>query len=99
MRSAAEQYKTVIDSFSFDIPYIPVYSNVTGALYPNNVNYLRDLMVKQITNPVEWVEIVNSFISNNVKEIIEFGPKKTLLNFVPDSKEYTKKFIGAEGNN
>ena len=56
-------------------------------------------MVKQITNPVEWVEIVNSFISNNVKEIIEFGPKKTLLNFVPDSKEYTKKFIGAEGNN
>ena len=99
MRSAAEQYKTVIDSFSFDIPYIPVYSNVTGALYPNNVNYLRDLMVKQITNPVEWVEIVNSFISNNVKEIIEFGPKKTLLNFVPDSKEYTKRFIGAEGNN
>lgn len=96
MQNAAIKYKTIIDSFVFDIPYIPVYSNVTGELYSDDVDVLKELLVRQVTTPVKWVNIVSSFIRGNVQEVLEFGPKKILLNFIPDSKKYIKRFIGNE---
>ena len=56
---------------------IPVYSNVlaTANQEPENI---RDLLFKQLTNPVRWAEIIENMISDGVNLFLETGPGKVL---------------------
>lgn len=56
---------------------IPVYSNVTAQ--PNTgPDAIRDLLFKQLTNPVRWVEIIENMISDGINSFLEVGPAKVL---------------------
>lgn len=96
MDSALLKYKSIIDSFNFDIPYIPVYSNVTGNEYPHDINKIKNLMVEQLHSPVQWTSIINNLLQQGVDEFIEIGPKQTLLKFIPESFQGSNVFLGNE---
>lgn len=71
--SLAEQLKTVDISH----PEIPVLHNVDVAIH-HDTESIRDVLAKQLYNPVRWVETIESLIKKGVDRVIECGPGKVL---------------------
>lgn len=60
---------------------VPVYSNVTGGLYPG-ADAVKALLAEQVANPVRWVAIMEALLEDGVESFVEIGPGKTLTGFV-----------------
>lgn len=56
---------------------IPVYANVTAAPVQKAAE-IRDLLVRQVTEPVRWEASMRSMRSDGGEEFIEVGPGKVL---------------------
>jgi len=56
---------------------IPVYTNVT-ALPVKNKEEIKELLYKQLTHPVRWMEIYSNMANDGFEEFIELGPGKVL---------------------
>lgn len=93
MNDIIPEYKNLINSIHFNQPHIPVYSNVTGEIYPQDENTIKELLIKQINSPVKWTTIMDNASSKSINNYIEFGPKKTLLRFLPTTSNIKKEFI------
>lgn len=97
MQEIVSEYQSVLDSFIFDIPYIPVYSNVNAELYPNNEDTIKKLLVEQLITSVKWIDIMKKMkFESKCTRLIECGPKKTLLNFIP-FKDVKKGILNSVG--
>lgn len=59
-------------------PVVPVFQNVIGKAYTRPSDITKGL-VKQLHNPVLWVDTVNNLIADGIETIIECGPGKVLL--------------------
>ena len=57
--------------------HIPVYSNVLASANQASEK-TRELLLKQLTNPVRWTEIVENMIRDGVSLFVEAGPGKVL---------------------
>jgi [acyl-carrier-protein] S-malonyltransferase len=56
---------------------IPVYSNVLASANQNSEK-TRELLLKQLTNPVRWTEIIENMVHDGISIFIETGPGKVL---------------------
>lgn len=54
MEPAAERLAKALQETQIGLPSVPVMSNVTGE--PHVVGSIRDMLVKQLTNPVRWAK-------------------------------------------
>ena len=54
-----------------------VSSNAT-----NDIDTLRNLLIKQIESKVRWRESINFILSNKINTFIEIGPGKVLINLI-----------------
>lgn len=79
MADAAKEFAFALESYKFDIPKIPVYSNLTAAPYTEKV---AETLEKQITNPVLWQKTIETMISEGYSEFIEVGVGKTLCGLI-----------------
>lgn len=77
MDGAAEKLTKKLISTDFDRPVIPVINNVHVTI-ENEVDTIRDALVKQLSHPVRWVEIINKMLAEGTDQIIECGPGKVL---------------------
>ena len=77
MKPAAKKMKDLILESNFKQPKIPIISNVTAKEETNEQN-IKKLLIEQIYSRVRWREIVEFMIKNNVNEIHEIGPGKSL---------------------
>ncbi|WP_270770669.1 ACP S-malonyltransferase [Lactobacillus crispatus] len=93
MNDIIPEYRDLINSIHFNQPHIPIYSNVTGGIYPQNEDAIKELLIKQVTSPVKWTTIIDNANSNSIDKYIEFGPKKTLLRFLPTTSNIKREFI------
>lgn len=80
MQSAANEYEAFLREFKFETPKIPIISNVTAAYYP--ATSIQHLLVKQITQPVMWMQIVRALIAQGAKEFVEVGPGSVLTRLI-----------------
>ena len=64
-----------------DLKNLNIISNVT-ALPTNDPSEIKNLLIKQIENPVRWREIVTNMIDSKVEKFIEIGPGKVLSGLV-----------------
>ena len=78
MKSAAEQLAQRLQSVTLRTPQIPVINNVDVA-QPNAADAIRDALVRQLYNPVRWVETVQRMTGAGVTKLIECGPGKVLV--------------------
>ena len=60
---------------------VPVYTNVQ-AVACRDKNEIRDLLYKQLTHPVRWVEIIQNMIADGFTQFYEIGPGKVLSGLV-----------------
>ena len=81
MKSAALNLQKVIKDFPISKPEIKFIANVTGD-YINEPEQIRNMLISQVTNPVQWEASIRLMISNGVTKFIEVGPGKVLSGLV-----------------
>lgn len=79
MDSAAEQLEAVLKGLPMKETNLPVYANFTADPYEGDY---RELLVKQVKNPVRWQETVENLAAQGVDTFIECGAGKTLSGLV-----------------
>ena len=80
MSSAAKGLAEVLAPMEFAAPSCPLYSNVTAQPYEEG--QFKDLLSRQVENPVRWQTIVENMIAAGVDTFIEVGPGKTLTGLI-----------------
>lgn len=103
MTPAVEEFKKDLAGFDITAPFLPIYANLTAALYEENV---RETMCAQVNHPVLWEKIILSMAEQGVTTFIETGVGNTLQKLVekivPDAtcfavetKEQLEKVLAA----
>ncbi len=77
MKPAAERLAALLRTIPMNIPRIPVVNNVDVAIY-GEVEKIRDALIRQLYNPVRWVETIRTMNGAGVKILVECGPGKVL---------------------
>ena len=87
MASAGEGLVSTLAETEISLPSIPVYANYTAAPY---VGDPRELLGRQIVNPVRWEETIRAMAAAGVDAFVEVGIGETLAKLVgrilPDAK-------------
>jgi len=78
MKPAADKLAEVLSDIDIQSPLIPVINNVDVAA-PSDPAAIRDALVRQLYNPVRWVETVHKMAGEGVDRLVECGPGKVLV--------------------
>jgi [acyl-carrier-protein] S-malonyltransferase len=77
MRSAAEGLRPALDECEFHRPELRVIANV-NAEYHREPDEIRELLYRQILNPVRWQACVERLIADGCDLFWEIGPNRVL---------------------
>lgn len=77
MKPADEQLAAALSSVALQTPRIPVISNV-DALPHSDPDEIRNILVRQVLNPVMWEDSMRSLLAQGVTQMYEIGPGKVL---------------------
>lgn len=78
MSPAASALETFAQTLSFSSPSIPLYTNLTGQLLPEDANIPRHLAA-QMQSPVLWQRSVETMVEDGISRFVEVGPGNTLF--------------------
>ncbi|MEK7313021.1 MAG: ACP S-malonyltransferase [Deltaproteobacteria bacterium] len=81
MRQAAERLDNELSKLTFGPFSFPLISNVEAVPSSDN-SKVRNLLKRQLTDPVKWVDIIKRMRSEGVEATIEIGPGKVLSGLV-----------------
>ncbi|MBN3927936.1 beta-ketoacyl synthase N-terminal-like domain-containing protein [Nostoc sp. NMS4] len=79
---AQKPFAQAIKTVKFNQPQIPVFSNLTGNVYPQNPEQIRQTLVDHLLNPVLFKQEIENIYANGGYCFVEFGPKQVLTNLV-----------------
>ena len=85
MQKAQDGLKGPLDEVSFQDLETPLVNNVDAAVVTSG-DEARDGLVRQVTSPVRWTELVIKLISEGVSVFVEVGPKKVLSGLIKSVK-------------
>lgn len=77
MKPASDRLEQALSKVSMQMPRIPVIHNESVAV-ATNIQQLRQSLVRQLHQPVRWVETVRKLIDSGVTHIVECGPGRVL---------------------
>jgi len=77
MQPAQQEVARVLGDVTMRDPQIPVAANVTGKLV-TTASEARDVLIRQVTGAVRWVDCVQSLVAAGANVFIEAGPGKVL---------------------
>jgi [acyl-carrier-protein] S-malonyltransferase len=77
MQPAQEEVARVLGELTLSDPRIPVAANVTGGLV-TTASEARDVLTRQVTGAVRWVDCMNTLIGQGADAYIELAPGKVL---------------------
>ena len=86
MKPAQDKLANYLAKLDFKDSHTPIISNVTAQPLISG-SLLRDLLIKQVTAPVQFTKMLEFLKSVGVSEFMEIGPGKTLTNLVKRSHE------------
>lgn len=78
MRAAADQLADKLSAIDISSPTIPVLHNVDVQAHAHGEE-IRQVLQKQLYNPVRWVETVTRLSAQGVNTVVECGPGKVLV--------------------
>jgi len=81
MKPAQEKLAEELSRIEIRDAGIPVVSNVS-ARFEAKAGAIRELLIKQVTSPVLWVDSVNTMIAEEINTFVEVGPKKVLSGLI-----------------
>lgn len=77
MQPAADAFGAFLGTVSFNTPRCPVISNVSAELETDPVR-IRELLLRQLTSPVKWVDSMKVLAGFDHGRCLETGPKDVL---------------------
>jgi [acyl-carrier-protein] S-malonyltransferase len=77
LKPASDRLREYIAALAFNTPQIQLVNNVDVAIV-NDVDGIKDALVRQAANPVRWVESVQKMAAMGVRDVVECGPGKVL---------------------
>ncbi len=81
LKGAGEKLDAVLAEVPLKGFAVPVVSNVHGKPY-GGTEEVRDLLVRQVSNPVRWGQCVQTLIDAGVDCFVEVGPGNALSKFI-----------------
>ena len=78
MKPAADKLAETLAGMALQMPTVPVLHNVNFSP-AGSVDEVKELLVKQLYQPVQWVETVNAMKVQGVEALYELGPGKVLM--------------------
>ena len=81
MREAANRLAETMAGLDWRMPSLPVVQNVDAQAH-DNVDAIRDALVRQLYLPVQWTGCVQALVARGVGRIGECGPGKVLAGLV-----------------
>lgn len=77
MRDAANRLAETMAGMDWRLPVLPVVQNVDAQVH-DNIDAIRDALVRQLYLPVQWTGCVQALAARGVSRIGECGPGKVL---------------------
>lgn len=77
MRPVAAQMAPLLAAIEITAPSIPVLHNVDVVVH-QDADAIRDALLRQLYNPVRWVESVQHITASGINILVECGPGKVL---------------------
>ena len=77
MSAVEEEFTAALAGHRFTDPVLPVISSVTGT-YVRSGEEARELLRRQLTGPVRWVEVLRTAAAHPVGAYTEIGPGRVL---------------------
>ena len=77
MQPAADRLDAALKEINVKDAQIPVYANAYAKPVVKASDII-DALVKQLTQPVRWVETVQALKAEGVETLVEVGPNKVL---------------------
>ncbi|RJX41826.1 [acyl-carrier-protein] S-malonyltransferase [Paenibacillus pinisoli] len=77
MAPAAAQFADVLERITFAEPAFPVVSSLTGLPY-QNAGDVPKLLARGLTDPVDWISVVQYLENHNIAAAVELGPGAVL---------------------
>ena len=84
MAEAKDKMKDALQECPVACPSVPVISNVTGDVYPDDAEMIRENLVEQMVSPVLWASSMNRLIQSGHRQFLEVGPGKILTGMMKD---------------
>lgn len=93
VRQAAHAFGELIADVPLAAPRLRVISNVTGEPYPMNDggDAIKDLLVKQMTCPVQWEKSVRYLLGLGVTQCVEVGPGNVLTKLIDQTRREVER--------
>lgn len=77
MKPAADKLAVELAKITFNVPTVPVVNNV-DVKCETDAAAIRDALVRQLYNPVQWTKSVEFIAAQGVEHLYEVGPGKVL---------------------
>ena len=81
MEPARAELAAAIDSADFAAPRCPIYQDV-DALPHTDPEHIKANLIKQLTAPVRWSQIMARMVADGMTEAVELGPGKVLQGLI-----------------
>lgn len=81
LASAGEELAKELEHTNLHPLSIPYMTNVT-AQKVEDIEKTKDLLVRQVSSPVRWMQSMEAMIADGVDQFVEIGPGKTLAGFM-----------------
>jgi [acyl-carrier-protein] S-malonyltransferase len=98
MESAVGGFRDALEAIDIADPAFPIVSNVTAEPVSDPVA-ARELLVRQLTSPVRWVDSIRALAGSGVSAFLEIGPGNVLSGLVRRiDRSLVSRTVGAIGD-
>jgi [acyl-carrier-protein] S-malonyltransferase len=91
MDPAATRLAGVLEEITLRAPRFPVYANVDASPIREG-EAAREALVRQVSSPVRWQEVVEAMAADGIDTMIELGPGRVLAGMVKKIRRDIKVF-------
>jgi len=77
MKPAAELFRPVLAETKFSAPQVTFFSDI-DAVPLTDPEVIRESLVRQLLNPVQWIRVVEGLAAAGYGEFVEVGPGRVL---------------------
>jgi acyl transferase domain-containing protein/NAD(P)H-dependent flavin oxidoreductase YrpB (nitropropane dioxygenase family)/NAD(P)-dependent dehydrogenase (short-subunit alcohol dehydrogenase family) len=82
MAPACRSFAAAIGAVALQRPRLPVYSNLDGSPYEQDLEQIRSRLLQQAERPVEFVMQISRMVADGARTFVEVGPQAILSRFV-----------------
>jgi len=82
MSGVADDFAEALDQTVLQDAVCPVYANIHGECYPQDGSGIRNILAKQLSSPVKFMQQVQRMYADGVRTFIEVGSKQVLSTLV-----------------